>query len=1270
MRRFPARVCAAVALSWLLASGTAWAQAGTASLQGEVKDAQGAALPGANVTLTNSATGLSRTTASNQIGFYQLLGVPPGRYSVKGELSGFRTSMQRDVDLLVDTVAKLDITLEIGSVTETVTVTGVSSILNTTDASMGNVITGTQVRALPLEARNPIGLLSLQPGAMFVPNAGAADPRNGAVSGARADQSNVTLDGVDVNDPQFGTAYSSAVRVTLDSLQEFRVSTSNYGADFGRSSAAQVSLITRSGTNEYHGSTTWAHRNTATSANEYFLKLAQLQNNQPSKPPKLNKHVYGGAVGGPIRRDKLFFFGNFEGLQEKSETPVDRRLPSLSFRDGVLIYKCASAAACPGGSVRGFAGSHNVPAGHFGLGPAELRLVDPLGIGASVALSEHFKRYPVPNDFGRDGLNIRGLRFSAPIKNDFLTYIGRLDYRHTDNHSFFWRGNFQDDTINSTPQLPGQLPRFLTAVKNRGIAAGYDAVLSSQMVNTFRYGYTEIVSDSIGQLKASTVSIRFIDDLNPLTSSSGRKTPTHNFVNDLSWIRGEHTWKFGTNLRFARIPRYTDQNSFLSATANGSWNSGVGRRFMPGTPCPPPSQCNLFPAVSRADQAIFADSFTAILGVINQANGRFNYDKNGNVISVGESVRRKYAADEYEFYAQDSWKLHPTFTVTAGLRYSLFSPPYEANGVQVAPSTSLGQLFEDRALAMREGRVVNPTITVDLAGPKNNRKGFYDWDYNNLAPRVAAVWSPRFDSGFLGWLTGRDRLVVRGGYSKLFDRVGHSLATQFDAVGSFGLSTNLSSPFGRNNENTPGIRFVDLNTMPPQMPAAPPGGFPQTPPKRAGVITSSIDDNITTPYAHAFNLAVGRELAGNFAVEAAYVGRLGRNLLVRRDLGMALDLHDPQSGTSYFEAAQAVIRATQAANGNVRAIGPIPYWENLFPGAAGGGLTATQGIAAAFDDSAPDFITALWLMDQFCEPACSKLGKFAYFLEQYDSLAGVSSLGRSDYHAMQLTLRKRFSHGYQFDFNYTLSTAKDDSSQVERGSFFGNFGNGGYTGFWLNSWEPDLHYGTSDFDARHAINVNGIAELPFGRARRYGSNMPGWLNQIVGDWSVAGLARWNSGFPFNVQNCRSCWPTNWNLQGNASLVTPGRLPETKLTKNAVGRNAEGKGGKPSPFANPRDALTFFRRSLPGEVGLRNVFRGDGYFTIDSSVAKAWRLPFGGHRLQFRWDTFNLTNTPRFDIANLSMTPDIAASFGQYNGTLASCDGAAGRCMQFSLRYEF
>ncbi|MBM3808636.1 MAG: hypothetical protein FJW22_10655 [Acidimicrobiia bacterium] len=1255
----------------------AFAQAGTATLVGEITDQQKQVVPGATVTLTHRQTGVSQTITSDERGAFRFVNRQPGRYDLKVELSGFKTTITENIPLLVDSTVRQNAVLELGGVTETVSVVSSTITLNTTDASLGNAISSEQIRSLPIEAQNVVQLLSLQPGVVFVPvqNPATVDPRFGAAAGARADQQNVTLDGVDVNDVQNQTAFTSAVRMTQEALQEFRVSTSNFNADAGRSSGPQVSLVTRSGTNQFTGSGYWTFRRTATSSNEYFLKLAQLRSGKASEAPKLDKDIYGGAVGGPIQRNRLFFFGNLERLQEQSESPVVRGVPSNSFRDGVLMYQCAVAALCPGGSVRGFSNTHTVPTGWYGMTPADVAALDPLRIGPSRAASQYFSQYPSPNEPGQRPNNIDSFRFASPIENQFYTLISRVDYTLTEtgNHKLFGRFGRQNDTINDPAQFPGGDSRRQRQFKNFGVALGLDSVLTSRLSNSFRYGLTRIDEANQGRTTSNYVTFRFIDPFDSLgsTFTDTRKPNTHNFVNDLQWFQGNHTFKVGTNVRFSTVPKERFQSAFLSATINPSWVAGIGRRNMPGSSFCTVPRCGELPAVLSAGQAGYADAWLNLLGVVSQATQRANYDRNGVPQAPGSPVARTIASDEYEFYLQDSWQIRPNLTITGGVRYGLYSPPYEVDGLQVAPSISMGQWFDDRVTNMAQGvpSTRSRIVTFDLAGPANNRPGFYSWDKNNFAPRVAVAWNPTAERGFLRALTGDGALTIRGGYTKVFDRVGLGLATNFDEGFAFGMSTTISSPFGAPYEENPAVRFVNNKTLPPTVPAAPPGGFPQTPPIRRGIITQSIDDQMVTPSAHTLSAVIGRDLGRNYQVEVGYLGRFGRDLLIRRDLAMPLNLTDSRSGTDYFTAAQRIINAAQAAGirGNSPAsaytgLPAVPYWENLFPAAAGGGLTATQAITRAFMQNGPDWITALYDMDTSCDPACSVFGPYAYFAEQYDSLAAISSIGRSNYHAMLLSLRKRYAGGTLLDVNYTLSKSVDMGSQVERGSAFGNFSNGGSSGFLINSFDPELNFGTSDFDVRHQVNMNGLAELPFGRGKRWGGNANGFVNGVIGDWSIAGLMRWSSGFPFNVANCRSCWATNWNLTGNAMLVDPNRLPETTTTRNAVD-------GRPSPFVNATEALTFFRRQLPGEAGIRNLLRGDGFFTIDTSISKAWSVGISDHRLRFRWDVFNLTNTPKFDVGQLQVTPDVAG-FGRYNGTLATCDAQAGRCMQFALRYEF
>jgi len=1286
------------------------AQTATTSLQGQVLDPLGAAVPGAQVVLTNVDTEASRTITTDANGNYLFASLPPANYRLRVEAAGFRTYVQTNLHLLVNSPMRQNVSLTVGARQEMVEVSAAAERLNTIDASVGNAFAENQVKQLPLEARNVVGLLSLQAGAVFLPGQEDIrynDPRSGAISGGHSDQTNVTMDGVDVNDSQNGYSYSSVLRATLDSVQEFRVTTTNYGADQGRSSGAQVSLVTKSGSNTPHGALYWYHRNTAFSSNEFFNKLSQYQDaerlGQPvdNRPPKLQKHIYGASLGFAPIKDRLFLFGNFENLRLSAQQSVERYVPSDTMRDGILVYTCADPSACPGGTAQGFTDTHNIPAGWYGVGPDILAQLDPLGIGPSVAASDYFKQFPVSNSSGRDGVflpgggivgNITGYRFGAPITKDWWTYIVRADFNldRSGKHQLTWRGNLQNDRDVDQPRYcsGGECtpPLNITAGNNRGMMAGYTAAITPHLVNNLRYGYTRIGSHQGGTLNSAFVSFRFIDDINGFdtagSENSGRIVPTHNFLDDLTWNVGKHTLQFGANLRFTRVETDTNVNSYPYVVTNGSWVSGNGKTYIPGRYSCPYAACDEVPAASDDSYASYADSWIDILGVLSETDATYNHDRNGNVIPFGDPIKRHWATNGYEFYAQDSIKIKSNFNIVAGLRWGYTSPPWETSGLQVAPDRRLGDWFNMRAQYMADGKPASeiPLINFDLAGPVNHSDlGFYDKQYNNWSPRLAFSYSPDWKDGWLGKLAGGPgKTVIRGGYGVVYDQIGLALAYHFDSVGAFGLASPVTSPWHAHSEDDPDVRFVDLYTVPDTLPDPENVTFPYTPPTAAGAINSTIDTNVKTPYSQTFNFSIGRELPWKTTLELSYVGRRASRILTRRDLAMPLNLTDTVSKTDYFTGARQLIDGLTAVDQDWTQLPAIPYWENMFPTAADSYNAAygadygyvtnnTQAVGFDFSGLEGDWTTGLYSLDEFCDPDCSKFGAFAYFDPQWDALGALSSVGRSNYNALQVSFRKQYSNGLQFDLNYTFSKSMDHSSAAERGSSWTDFGAGGYSDFLINSWDPKQSFGNSDFDVRHQINFNYLADLPFGKGKKFGSGAHGFLDAVIGGWQTTGILRINSGMPFDILNCRSCWPTNWQLQGNTQYTDLGAV--RKLLGHTL--NAPGLGGKPSPFKDPQKVLDYIRYSYPGEGGQKNRLRGDGYFTWDVSMAKAFKMPYNeNHLLRFRWEVFNVTNTNRFDVGYLIAIRDFASTFGSYNQIYSGCDGAAGRCMQASLRYEF
>src|SRR5579863_7779020 len=465
----------------------ALSQSATTSLHGTVYDPKGAVVSGSSLTLANPATGFQRTTKSDAQGGYQFLELPPATYKLTITAAGFATVEETGIELLVNTPGSVNVNMQVAGGTVTVEVAGTAPMVNTVNAALGHAFGEEQIADLPFEGRDPTGILSLQPGVVFTGNSAkissASDSRNGSVNGARSDQTNVSLDGVDNNDQTQGLAFTGALRATLDSLQEFRVTTSNATADAGRSSGGQVALVTKSGTNNIHGTTYWYYRPPFGAANDWFNKSAELSEGLPNKPAFLLRNTFGATFGGPIQKNRLFYFLAYEGQRTRESQQVTRVVPSAGLRNGSLTYLCTQDPTCPAG-------------GTFTLTPTDLAKMDPncstlgtcpLGPGANPAVMQIFQQYPQSNTNSvGDGLDFQGFTFSSPLPGKLDTYVAKIDYNLTanGNHQVFVRGGLMNDrgASSSDPtsqtgtggsEFPGQ-PSNITHLNNtKGLIAGY-----------------------------------------------------------------------------------------------------------------------------------------------------------------------------------------------------------------------------------------------------------------------------------------------------------------------------------------------------------------------------------------------------------------------------------------------------------------------------------------------------------------------------------------------------------------------------------------------------------------------------------------------------------------------------------------------------------------------------------------------------------------------------------------------------------------------------
>ncbi|HEX7176238.1 MAG TPA: TonB-dependent receptor [Pyrinomonadaceae bacterium] len=1231
----------------LLACANVFAQSDTTTVRGTVRDPQGGSVAGANVTLHSAARNFTRTQTTNAEGSYVFTAVPPDTYTVEVEVQGFKKVTVADVRALVDTPTDADVTLEVGAVSETITVTSANEApLNTTDASLGNAFESQRIQELPLNARNVNNLLALQPGVT----------RQGEVNGGRRDQANFTLDGVDVNEQQTGLdvvngstatvpgdAFASVIRVNPDSVQEFRVTTSNPSASQGRSSGAQVSLVTKSGTNEWHGSAYEFHRNTATTANDYFNNaLGKNPDGTDVAPrPKLLRNIFGGSIGGPIKKDRLFFFYSYEGRRDVEEQSVLRNVPTATLRQGIVQYR-------------------NTDGELVQLSPTDIAALYPATGGVNPAALAILQTAPLPNDFTvGDGLNRAGFRFNAPTSNNLNVHIARFDANLSDRHNLFFRAAYQDDLFEQPSMFPGT-PQPSLWVNPKAYAVGHTWTVTNSLVNNLRIGLTRAALTQQGDSSETAVIFRDVFQPRTYQRTVSRTTPTWNFVDDVSWVKGNHAVQFGGNVRLIRNNRVDFQNSFDSALVNYQFYETGGSTVR-----------NALADLDPDFEFDYGRAAVAVLGRFSQYSINSNFDASGQPLAGGSPALRSLQTEEYELYGQDSWKVTPNLTLTYGLRWGVNTPVYERNGLQLVPTTILGDFLERRLASAAAGTPLNELISFDLGGKANDRPGFYSTDKNNFAPMLAVAWSPDFGDNWFGRLIGRDgRSVLRGGFRMLYDRVGSQLAVSAEAENSFGFNSETTNGSTSTNTSTRlGPLVTGLNPDVrsfPRIDAPESLTFPLSfPADEVDRIIAGIDQALVSPVQYSWNVSYGRELPAGLSFEASYIGRSARNLLLVRDVMHLNNLVDSGSGADWYTAAGR-LNDLRLADTPIESVGPIPYFENLFPGLGDSffgdpSLSSTQ---AAYLLHAREEVGGLNFTDfTLLQLILDDAGSFpnAFFHPQYAALQTLSSVGRSDYHGGTFSIRQRFRDKFLLDFNYTLSKSMDNASTLETLRVLSNVVR--------NPIDTDLEYSVSDFDIRHNINANFLAQLPFGRGRAFGGDMGRVPNAILGGWQLSGIMRWHSGLPAGSPGDFE-WATNWQSQSNGVRlrdVRSGNCPDVD--------------GHPNLFCNPTEAYRSFRNARAGETGDRNIstLRLPSYFAMDMGLTKNFQMWYAeGHKLQFRWEVFNVTNTQRFGVINtLGLNPEpfransAPEDFGRYIGSQTPVgETRPGRVMQFALRYEF
>ncbi|HEY5054700.1 MAG TPA: carboxypeptidase-like regulatory domain-containing protein, partial [Acidobacteriaceae bacterium] len=718
------------------------------AVTGVVSDTNGAVIAGAEVTLVNTTTRAAYSGKTNSLGSYRIVNVTPGPgYKLTFKMAGFGQVVVNDVYLTVATTRTQNATLKPGAVTTEVEVSAANSevTLNTTDATIGNNFDVKLLDQLPIQVRNtPASLFALQPGITKDPDG------EYSITGARTDQTYVTVDGLDVNDISTGQSFLLVADAPVDSVQEFRGTVAGQLASAGPGGGGQFQLVTKSGTNSWHGNVNLYHRDTSTVANDWFndrdgVSLAHYVRNQ-----------FGGNIGGPIKKDKAFFFFNFFDLRLAHSTSVETIVPTKSFAGGNISYILANASNGSGGCS--FTSRLNTTPQCIGtLTPAQVKALDPAGIGfSSVVQSFLNSRYPAPNDpTAGDGINTQGYRFNAPKPDDETNYVARFDYTINPTMKFFAKfGMNREDAIEFPQVLPAD-PVAGNPIHDRSYdyVLGHTWTIGSTKINQFSYGDTIEKFNFPANYAPTGTTVLAFGALTNATflgnpyneqETQKRRLPIPVVRDDFNWLKGAHSLGFGGSFKFIK----TESEQKLDFNFLGL---GLGSGLPGLDPSVRPTVANGY--VSNPIRGgttapfLYDNAFALALGHIADVTTNYNYNNAGVAYPAGSGHVRRYRYYQTELYFGDTWKANKALTLTYGVNYQYYSVPYETSGLESIQNFDFDTYFADRvkqSAAGNSGAATVPFITYNLGGKANNAAPLFQPNRKDFSPRFSFAYNPSY----------------------------------------------------------------------------------------------------------------------------------------------------------------------------------------------------------------------------------------------------------------------------------------------------------------------------------------------------------------------------------------------------------------------------------------------------------------------------------------------------------------------------------------------
>jgi hypothetical protein len=1037
-------------------SSVIYAQSVTARLEGVIRDTSGNVIAGAKVVATNVGDNRARATATNESGRYIFPNLQPGAYSVSVQFPGFQTLAADGIVLRVDDSRSLDLVLQIGQLSEVVTVTGDAPVVNVSNTKIGAVVENRQAVDLPLNGRDAMMLIYLQGGTNPLDRLGSQQ-QNGVVDGLAPSSSAIKVEGIAASNPGYDYSPSHpSMPVPQEAVGEYSITTSSDTVESGRGAGAQVKVLIKSGTNQFHGNVFEFNRNTAYNANNYF------NNRNDIDKPVLLRNQFGFSFGGPIIRDKTFFFTTAEWQREVSASVENATVYTQSLREGIFRYYTKGGNSV---SLVNSDGSLKVPDGD--IGTIDLLTVDPSRQGLDTAfIPTLFPQLPLPNNYDvGDGLNTAGYRYNSSLPNDYYQFLIKVDHALTDKHQIAFTYSQYREHSPLAKMVNGISPEDFIE-RRRGGSLRITSNLLPNLVNELSIGANirhalRPITNTMQLSPAGNIQLSGLGgNISTLRSSQSNPAVNEGFSDAVTWMKGNHSLNFGGEFWFQTLNRRTGNSGATGFPQINTSNSSN------------PANVPALPGLNSSDRSRAQQLVNDLTGTIGQIYQTFYLTSKEGFVPYTNNYQQ-LRKREGGLFIQDNWKILPNLSLNVGLRYEVMPPIYIANGAYAYPINGL-----DGALGI-QGPLGEPTR---WGFEPDRGSGVFKTDLNNFGPNIGIAWDP-----FKDGLTS-----IRAGYRIAYDR---SMIVSGDfSTSNYGTSTAVTL--------TPSsARLSDLGDY---LPLDVPQMFPVLGNTRESA-AYVVDPNSSTPYTQSWSIGIQRELPGGWKVDASYVGN--------HAIGMwhGTNLNQVEIRDNGFLDAFKIAQKNLADNGNILTGQPIGTLEPLFsllP--ASQNNLITQGQVA----SLANYIDTTTLQTGVRGGLLGLAGlpdTFFRFNPQVTDLWVVGNYTQSTWNGLKLSFTKRYANGFHLQANYTYGKGYTNNNSVSEQTF---------TSANRDKANTSLDRSCNSAVSNHVAQINWVYELPIGKGKPFLKNLSGWQNYLLGGWQLNGIYYYASGRPISITTGR------------------------------------------------------------------------------------------------------------------------------------------------------